>query len=167
MVYNCIVHIADVHIRTNRIQEYIEVFNKLFKSIKSNIENPLILLCGDIIHNKSKITPEVIKLTNYLLNGLGDLGDVILISGNHDMIEHNNSRDKFLEVIEKHKRIRYINKSDRYIFDNISLAISTLDDRRFISYTEDDTTDVNVAMGHFMYIAGNVCCVRIILNCCV
>lgn len=150
-MYSHIVHLADIHIRTNRQEEYLSVFKKLFISIKEQTTTPLILLCGDIIHNKSKITPEVIKLTNFLLDGLGDIGKVILLSGNHDLVENNQNREKFLCVLNKHINIDYISQTNEYIYDNVTVGVSTLDDKKFIAHKDiKNKSQLTIAMGHFM-----------------
>ena len=150
-MYTHIVHLADIHIRTNRQEEYIQVFDKLFQSICDNTDKPLIIVCGDVIHNKIKITPEVIKLTNYFLNGLGSISKTVLISGNHDLVENNFVRDKFLSVLKKHSNVDYIDKTDEYIYDNITLGISTLDDKKFIAYQDiKNNNNFTLAVGHYM-----------------
>lgn len=150
-MYSHIVHLADIHIRTNRQDEYLSVFKNLFKSIKAETTTPLILLCGDIIHNKARITPEVIKLTNFLLDGLANIGKVILISGNHDLNENNGNREKFLEVLNKHSNIDYLSKSAEYVYNNVTVGASTLDDKKLIAYHQiKNRSQLTVAMGHFM-----------------
>ena len=65
-MYTHIIHLADIHIVTDRQDEYRQVFDNTFRKIKELTKNALIIVAGDIIHNKTKITPEVISMTNYL-----------------------------------------------------------------------------------------------------
>ena len=68
---NYIYHLGDIHIRPlERHNEYREVFNKLYIFLKNekNIQNSLIVICGDLIHEKDKITPELIILLRELGN---------------------------------------------------------------------------------------------------
>ena len=67
---NYIYHLADIHIRPlERHNEYREVFNNLYEYLKiqNNLEESLIVICGDIIHEKDKLTPELIILFRELL----------------------------------------------------------------------------------------------------
>lgn len=152
MAYTHVIHIADVHIRSDRLDEYISVFDRLFDLITQHSTRPLILLCGDIIHQRNRITPEVIKLTNYLLDGLGSIGRTVLINGNHDIIQFNEQKEKFLDVIQKHKNIDYISETMEYHYDNVTLGISTLDDGQVIKYEhiQKKDADLTAAMGHLM-----------------
>ena len=148
MTYTHIVHIADIHIRTDRTEEYEAVFNKLFKVIKDKTTTPLIVLCGDIIHLRSNITPEVIKKVLYLFSNLAKLGKCILINGNHDFSETHTSRDKFLEVIPKDDNMSYLTTSDTYFYDNVQVGVSSLDDKGFTKY-EKHPSDISIALGHY------------------
>ena len=92
---NYIYHLADIHIRPlDRHDEYRHVFNNLYEFLHNerNIKESLIVICGDIIHEKDKITPELILLLREFLKNLSNITDVILFSGNHDLIENNLER---------------------------------------------------------------------------
>ena len=86
-----IYHLGDIHIRPlERHIEYREVFENLYNYLKSekHIKNSLIVICGDLIHEKDKITPELIILLREFLKTLSSITDVIIFSGNHDLIEN-------------------------------------------------------------------------------
>jgi predicted MPP superfamily phosphohydrolase len=63
MIVKKILHIADVHIRNlKRHEEYRQVFDKLYASLKSETdENTIIYLGGDIAHAKLEMSPELVK----------------------------------------------------------------------------------------------------------
>ena len=151
--YSHIVHLADIHIRTERTDEYNEVFDRLYASIREKASpNPLIVICGDVIHERSRITPEVIRKTLNFLTNLSKIGKCILINGNHDIIENNSVRDKFLEVIPKNDNVDYMTKSGHYYYDNIRVSISALDDKKFIRYEEpppSKITELSIHLGHY------------------
>lgn len=68
------------------------------------------------------------------------------------MIEHN-VRKKFLEVIQKHSKVDYISTTDEYVYDNVVLGISTLDDNKFIPFKDLQSSsrrDITIALGHYM-----------------
>ena len=89
-----IYHIADVHIRNlKRHKEYREVFQTLYEYIKTTkTDDSVIVLCGDIVHAKTDMTPEVIEMTQTFLKNLSDMLPTILIPGNHDANLNNPSR---------------------------------------------------------------------------
>ena len=89
-------HISDIHIRngdkkTSRYEEYSIVFDNLFVSLKTNIEkyeldktDYLIIVSGDIFHNKNVIGNFGLELYNKFIKGLTDIGRTIIFHGNHD-----------------------------------------------------------------------------------
>ena len=97
-----IYQLADIHIRPlERHKEYREVFSKLYIKLKEdeNIKQSLIVICGDIVHDKDNIKPELILLIREFLKNLSSITDVILFSGNHDLIENNTHRIPSLEAL--------------------------------------------------------------------
>ena len=55
-----ILHVADIHIRNyQRHKEYREVFKHLYKAAKELPVNSLIYVAGDVVHNKTDISPEL------------------------------------------------------------------------------------------------------------
>ena len=152
--YNFVIHLSDIHIRheIDREEEYTVVFENLFSSIKNKInnENTLIIIAGDLIHNKVRITPVVLFLVNKLLTGLSELGTVVLIDGNHDINVGNENDKKLLEVISKPKNVNYISNTGEYVFNNITLGVSTLVDNKFIKFSEiKKKNQINLAVGHY------------------
>jgi DNA repair exonuclease SbcCD ATPase subunit/DNA repair exonuclease SbcCD nuclease subunit len=88
-----IIHLADTHIRTgdpdkSRYHEYSAVFENLCASIasmpSSALDQTVIVITGDIFHNKSRIESSGIKLFTQLINGLSKLAPTYIIQGNHD-----------------------------------------------------------------------------------
>lgn len=154
MVYTHIIHVSDIHIRheLDRFEEYSSVFDTTFNLIKKQVnENKSLIVCtGDLIHNKVRITPVVIYLVNKFLKGLSDIGDVVLIDGNHDINVGNESEKRLLEVIKKPENINYISQTGEYVFDNITIGASTLVDNNFIKYEDiENKQDMTIAIGHF------------------
>ena len=99
MIKTCI-HIGDIHIRTLRLHdEYKEVFLNLFKDLKDNLkdfkrEEIRIVVTGDLVHQKIIISNEQLILGTWFLKKLEEIAPVILIAGNHDMLENN--KDTYL-----------------------------------------------------------------------
>ena len=53
-----ILHIADIHIRNyQRHKEYRSIFKELYKAVDNLPENSIVYIGGDIVHNKTDISP--------------------------------------------------------------------------------------------------------------
>mgnify|MGYP001306832415 CR=1 FL=1 len=138
-----IYHIADIHIRKNsRHQEYQEVFDKLCLQIlkNGNLENSLIVICGDIVHSKTEITPELINIVKDFFIKLSNLTDLIVILGNHDINCSNMNRLDAISPIIKNNfltknKIHLLLKSGVYEYGNILFGHTSLHDT--------NVTDIN------------------------
>ena len=124
--YDKIIHIADVHIRTyKRHTEYKQVWNNLFKDLIVYTKyNTLVVVAGDIVHNKNEISPELLDVTHYFLKTLAEMFPTIIITGNHDLNLNNPSRlDALTPIVNqisgtKHP-IMLLPKSEVYRLENI------------------------------------------------
>ena len=74
-----IAHAADIHIRNLKYHyEYKEVFNQFYESLKEeNVD--CIVLCGDIAHTKTQISPEFVKMSSDLFRTLADIAPTYII----------------------------------------------------------------------------------------
>ena len=91
-----IFHLSDLHIRNgdkiqSRYEEYELVFNNTIASIKNKIDDMqltineyLIIITGDIFHNKSVIGNYGLLLYRTFIENLTKIGKVITLFGNHD-----------------------------------------------------------------------------------
>ena len=94
-----IAHTADIHIRNLKYHyEYREVFNQFYESLKEeNVD--CIILCGDIAHTKTQISPEFVKMSSDLFRNLADIAPTYIILGNHDGNLRNISREDAISPI--------------------------------------------------------------------
>lgn len=128
--YKYIIHISDIHVRKmSRHQEYIMVFERLISKIssivKTNNEDFLIVITGDLFHQKIDISNEQQTLLKNLLSDLSNIAEVIVIAGNHDLLVNNKDRmDSITPIIDalNDDRIHYLKESKLYEFDNIVFA---------------------------------------------
>ena len=96
-----IAHISDVHIRkTRRHKEYAEVLDNLCNSIES-LSVDRIVLAGDLLHNKTDLSPEVFDLASEYLDKLSDLAPIDMILGNHDCVINQQDRQDSISPIVK------------------------------------------------------------------
>ena len=123
-----IVHLADIHIRTLRLHdEYKDVFKSLMKDVKELIsgyerEEVRIVIAGDLVHQKIVISNEQLILGTWFLRKLEEIAPVILIAGNHDLLENNvNRMDSISPMVQflGDKEINYFKESKCYLDDNI------------------------------------------------
>ena len=90
MPITSIYHLSDIHIRAgnserSREHEYLSVFDNLFKTLESiNPEESVIVLTGDLFHNKHRLEPHGMRLAIKLFKGLASLARTYVIRGNHD-----------------------------------------------------------------------------------
>lgn len=100
-----IIHIADLHIRNViRHEEYAEQLTKIVDKC-AEIAEPYeknevrIVIAGDIVHQKNTISNELFILTSAFIRKLEEIAKVIIISGNHDLVEQNKSRKDTLTAL--------------------------------------------------------------------
>ena len=138
IIYNKIYHISDIHIRPlKRHNEYNEVFNNLYSFLEKDISgNNIIAITGDIFHEKDLLKPETIVICRNFIKKCSTYGTVIIITGNHDMLENNPDRLDNLTAVFDDLPIHYLVDSGSYIFGNIIVVVSSLVDKKFIKKTQ-------------------------------
>jgi DNA repair exonuclease SbcCD nuclease subunit len=128
MAIRKIIHIADVHIRTYRMHdEYKEVFEQFIKEIKDyckdfGYDEVRIVIVGDLVHQKITISNELLLLGTWFLKQLLEVAPVILVAGNHDLLENNKDRlDSLSPMVELigNSNLKYYKESKCYQDDNI------------------------------------------------
>jgi len=118
-----VLHVGDIHIRlTQRHQEYVEAFDKLYKAVDETPISTLILVAGDIFHSKSDLSPEAVNLAADFLKNLADRRPTILIAGNHDATLTNKNRmDSLSPVVQalNHSNLYYLKDTEIYLIGNV------------------------------------------------
>ena len=92
--YEKIYHISDIHIRNTEEHRiiYEHVFNNLYTYLESVANNnSLIIITGDILHNKDKLTSTGEEICINFFEKLSSIMETIIIPGNHDFNEKNNN----------------------------------------------------------------------------
>ena len=93
-----IITCGDIHIRNFvRQEEYGEQLTKFIdkcREIASDYERDevRIVIVGDILHQKNNISPELITIVSAFIRQLEEIANVVMIAGNHDLLENNTSR---------------------------------------------------------------------------
>jgi len=137
-----IYHLADIHLRTYKMHDdYKEIFIKLLNKLSEDIiengfkkEEVRIVICGDFVHQKITISNEQLLLGTWFLKELRSLCEVIIIAGNHDLLENNNDRLDSVTPMVKLLEMSGINityftgKSDCYLDNNIVWCVYSIFD---------------------------------------
>lgn len=123
-----IVHIADIHVRTYRMHdEYREIFTDFIAKAKEEVkgyeyDEIRVAVVGDLVHQKITISNEQVVLCSWFLNELSKIGKVILVAGNHDLLENNKDRmDSITPIIElmNNENVSYLKESKCYVDENV------------------------------------------------
>jgi DNA repair exonuclease SbcCD ATPase subunit len=142
-----IIHISDIHIRHGNIEqsrytEYKHVLNDFIQNItiykKLSIQNndTLLVITGDVFHNKGKMDTPAIKLYFQWMDKLLQIAPVIIICGNHDYRQEDPSHPDMIEVLsvpykntEKYNfPLIYLKETGHYIWNNIGFGIVSVKD---------------------------------------
>lgn len=130
-----IIHLSDIHIRPlERHDEYQEVFNNLYDSIKTRTkgQETAIVICGDILHEKDRLKAETFTFTRkFFKDLLAITPHVIIFSGNHDLIEHNPNRLDSLWAISQDIPIIYIRNTSVHPIGDLTFCLNSLIDKKF------------------------------------
>jgi len=156
-----VVHIADIHIRlTKRHDEYTSIFKKLYDSLDKvkKVTNAVLVIAGDVFHNKSDLSPECVKIGSDFLKNCADRIPTILTAGNHDATLANKSRlDCLTPIVDalNHPNLFYLKDSDVFRYENILFNnFSVFDDPdKYTNYNTIPTrykneTDHHIALFH-------------------
>ena len=132
---NYIIHLADIHIKNDQSnkEEYLYVFNNLYDKIKkiNNLDETLIVICGDIFDNKTTLKADAISTLCDFFSNLCNMTDCIIILGNHDQnINNENSTDAITPILNNNFKTKYKNfvlkKSGIYEYANIFFGVTDL-----------------------------------------
>jgi DNA repair exonuclease SbcCD nuclease subunit len=130
-----VVHLADIHIRTFRLHdEYKDVFKTLFNDLRELLrdfkrEEVRIVIAGDLVHQKIVISNEQLILGTWLIRKLEEIAPVVMIAGNHDLLENNKDRmDSITPMVQflGDKEINYFKESKCYLDGNIVWCVYSI-----------------------------------------
>ena len=128
-------HCADIHIRTFRMhEEYKNSFSNFIDQAKELSEGLdrseiRILIAGDLVHQKITISNEQLLLTTWFLKQLVKIAPVVIIAGNHDLLENNSDRvdsiTPMIQLLDEYE-IEYYKESECYVDDNIVWCVYSI-----------------------------------------
>jgi len=135
-----IFHLSDLHIRNgdlaySRFDEYNLVFNNTLLSIENSIfklnlssHNFIILITGDIFHNKSVVGNYGLALFKAFIQSLSKIGRLFIISGNHDYDQSDPNKPSlvFSSTFDI-PNVSVLNTSTSFIIDDIGFSFVSID----------------------------------------
>ena len=146
-----VVHLADIHIRTFRMHdEYKDVFKSLLVDLRELLvdyqrEEIRIVIAGDLVHQKIVISNAQLMLGTWFLRELEKIAPVILIAGNHDLLENNKDRmDSISPMVQflPDQEINYFKESKCYLDGDVVWCIYSI-------FEENERPDIESARLQF------------------
>jgi DNA repair exonuclease SbcCD ATPase subunit/DNA repair exonuclease SbcCD nuclease subunit len=139
-MYDLVFHLADLHIRRGneqnaRYEEYRDVFEGCVRAIRARAygKKCMVVICGDVFHHKLEIAPAGIRLFYDLVHSLADMMKVLIIQGNHDLLQQrdaseNNDLIEALLINNFHSNVIYLKDTGLYTFENLQFGVVSIRD---------------------------------------
>lgn len=136
-----------------RHEEFRRHFDNLYISLREKKPDHIVL-AGDLLHNKSALSPEQLNVFIDFLKNLADIAPLHLIAGNHDTVLNNLTRlDSISPIIKAldNESIKYYKHSGVYPVDDKFdfVVFSCLDDE--LSWPKEENTNkskINIGLYH-------------------
>ena len=144
-------HIADVHIKNLKYHDiYEDVFQQLYRRLEEEKVHKIII-CGDIAHTKTNISPEFVQIAGRFFTELADIAPLYIILGNHDgNLKNLDRQDAITPIVEALNipDIHLIKKSGEvHIDEKFALNVLSIFDRD--NWTKPSNPDkINIALYH-------------------
>jgi DNA repair exonuclease SbcCD nuclease subunit len=135
-----IFHLSDLHIRNgdnnySRYEEYSQVFKETIVSINSNIlelklsfDDFIIVITGDIFHNKNVIGNYGLFIYREFVQALSNIGRLYIISGNHDYDQSDVNKPSLVySSTFDIPNVFVLNISMSFIIDDIGFSFVSID----------------------------------------
>jgi DNA repair exonuclease SbcCD nuclease subunit len=131
-------------------EEYMSVFKNLISDLTDLLseykkEEIRIVIAGDLVHQKIVISNEQLMLGTWFLRKLEEIAPVIMIAGNHDLLENNKDRiDSISPMVQFlfDKNVNYFKESKCYLDDNIVWCVYSI-------FEDNSRPDIEAAREQF------------------
>lgn len=153
--FDTIYHLSDIHIRPlDRHEEFRNVFDNVDQQLSQAQNDSIAVITGDIFDNKTSFRPETFMLCRDFLKMVSSHMPLVVIAGNHDMMESNVNRlDSITPVVDDIPNLHYLKYSGLYHCPEASVcfSVSSLYDKAFI--THNAITESNHYREGYQYLA--------------
>ena len=135
-----IFHLSDLHIRNgdntfSRYEEYSQVFKETIASLNSNIEDLkltfedfIIVITGDIFHNKNVIGNYGLFIYREFVQSLSKIGRLYIISGNHDYDQSDINKPSLVySSTFDIPNVFVLNTSTSFVIDDVGFSFVSID----------------------------------------
>jgi DNA repair exonuclease SbcCD nuclease subunit len=126
---NRLVHFSDLHVRLFKDHDlYRSILQTALKEWET-LRPDRIVFTGDLVHSKNQMTPELVEFVAWVLSECAKIAKTIVIIGNHDFLENNNTRlDALTPIIDslKNDRITYLKNRGVYEDENVNWCVYSL-----------------------------------------
>ncbi|WP_396189476.1 AAA family ATPase [Flavobacterium sp.] len=119
----------------SRFDEYMQVFDNLFISLKQSIKKQalnqnqyIIILSGDVFHNKSVIGNYGLQLYKELITNLTKIGRTIIFHGNHDKNQNDTEQPSLVSCTVDIDKLMILNHTQSFTINNIGFSYVNIDD---------------------------------------
>ena len=148
-----IFHLSDIHIRLfQRHTEYQYIFEKCYQYIRKYKKgNHIIVVTGDIVHNKNDLSPECDTITIDFLQSLASLYPTLIIAGNHDALLNNRHRmDSITSMLYQRTipNLYYMKQTGIYEYENILFFVDSLLDDDKLKLDDSENTKIKIGLYH-------------------
>ena len=139
--YTHIVHLADIHIRNGNKQhskydQYMQSFQNLDTSIRKKLSKlnalntSIIVVAGDIFHNKYKVENFGLKLLQTFLSILTNIAPTVIIPGNHDFQQQYPDEPSLLDasIFPNIENLYYMTNTSTLELHNIGISTLSVKD---------------------------------------
>lgn len=124
-----LIHFSDLHVRLFKDHNlYRSILEEAFSQWRK-INPDRIVFTGDLVHSKNQMTPELVEFIAWVLTECSKIAKTIVIIGNHDYLENNDSRlDALTPVIDslKNDNIVYLKNRGVYEDENVNWCVYSL-----------------------------------------
>jgi DNA repair exonuclease SbcCD nuclease subunit len=126
---NRLIHFSDLHIKLFKDHDlYRKILKQALNEWKA-LAPDRIVFTGDLVHSKNQMTPELIEFVAWVLTECSKIAKIIVIPGNHDMIESNLDRlDALTPIVNSldNPNIVYYKNRGVYEDENVNWCVYSL-----------------------------------------
>lgn len=147
-------HISDIHIQLQKRHDiYRALFNKLYILLRKyaderGTESGLIVITGDILHNKDVISSDAIHLCQQFLNHLSEIMPVIIIAGNHDAnLKQVSKMDSLTPTVFYIDGVHYLKDTGSYLYGDVCFVVQSVFDNDFVKSGAVDMSGISGISG--------------------
>ena len=146
-----IIHLSDLHIRTGdpsqcRFAEYETVFARTIDRVRALADDEtVVVLTGDLFHNKSKVEAPGIVLFYGFVTGLARLVPVYIIQGNHDYRQDQHDTPDLIGALLHERTLEnvcYMEGTGRYVAGDVGFGLVSVRETLVAGDTSGQVADL-------------------------